>query len=357
MDTASDLIMKRPHLSSLLQALLGLGGVAGAAFAAPTINQAPQSATVMAGAQAAFSVNATGTPPLHYTWQRNGTGLGAADQPSFTAPASILADSGASYSVMVTDGTGNTTSASAYLTVNPAAPRAFADWAAAIADPAERGPVAAPLGDGVSNILKYTFGFPPTQPAPAAGMPALAAKAGEFVFRYERDRSATGITAAVEKSTTLTAGSWAAVSAAKVGDDGAFETWEAPVATSDTRAFFRLNVTTKANAAPAITAQPAGVVVNPGQAPTFTVLATGTGPFVYQWRRNGALIVGANGASYTPPAATAADHGARFTVLVTGEAGTSASAEAVVAVNAGVPTTTYTPLARLPSFDGGPRGA
>src|SRR5436853_3258159 len=55
--------------------------------------------------------------------------------------------------------------------------------------------------------------------------------------------------------------------------------------------------------APSITTQPASQTVTAGQMATFTVVATGTAPLSYQWRKSGTAISGATGAGYTTPAA------------------------------------------------------
>lgn len=336
-------------VGQLLVCLVG----AGAVVAAPTITLPPQSATAVAGSSATFTVVASGTGALHYDWRRDGTSLGAPDTASYTAAVVALADSGAAFTVSVSDGTGAKVSLPAFLTVNPAAPRVFADWASAITDPAQRGPGATPLGDGVPNLVKYAVGLGADQRPAAGDLPVLASAAGGNVFRFERARAATGLTATPEKSTTLSSGSWVAVPATKVADDGVSETWEVVVSGSDSRAFYRLNVAANSDVAPALGTQPAGAAVALGGTTTFTVAAAGTGPFTYQWRKNGVAIAGATGASYTPPAATGADHGARFSVLVTGPAGTVASVDAALAVSA-VASTTYTPLAQLPALAGGP---
>src|SRR5436305_9824069 len=54
--------------------------------------------------------------------------------------------------------------------------------------------------------------------------------------------------------------------------------------------------------APSITTQPASQTVTVGQTATFTVVATGTAPLSYAWRKNGTAISGATAASYTTPA-------------------------------------------------------
>jgi len=53
------------------------------------------------------------------------------------------------------------------------------------------------------------------------------------------------------------------------------------------------------NAPPVVIANPQTQAVTLGSNVTFTVAATGTPPFEYQWRRNGVPISGANGQSYT----------------------------------------------------------
>jgi len=76
-----------------------------------------------------------------------------------------------------------------------------------------------------------------------------------------------------------------------------------------------LTVTASA-VAPTITTQPASRSVSVGQTATFSVVATGTSPFTYQWRKNGTNIAGTNSASYTTPATALADNGANYSVVV-----------------------------------------
>src|SRR5437879_13897649 len=85
--------------------------------------------------------------------------------------------------------------------------------------------------------------------------------------------------------------------------------------------------------APTITTQPGNQTVTAGQTATFTVVATGTAPLSYQWRKSGVNIAGATGASYTTPATTTSDSGATFSVVVSNTAGTVTSAAAVLTVS------------------------
>ncbi len=327
----------KPFRLHFVVALRAVGLLAGwcAAIGAPTISQPPQSITVTAGAGAVFSVEASGAGPLHFDWRRDGASLGAPDLATCTLFPASLADSGSIFSVVVSDITGDTTSAAASLTVNPVEAVPYATWAEVIADSAQRAPDAEPLRDGVPNLLKYVLGVEPNRRALPEDLPQLVPSAGGAVFRFQRDRRATGIAVAVQRSPTLAAGSWNDVAAAKVTDEGVRETWATPAEPADLRAFYRLAVATANNVAPTITTAPGGTTVAVGQAATFAVVATGTGPFTYQWRRNGAPIPGATSASYTTPVLAPGDNGARFTVLVTGPGGTVASGDAVVVVDAG----------------------
>ena len=74
--------------------------------------------------------------------------------------------------------------------------------------------------------------------------------------------------------------------------------------------------------APKVTS-PASVTVVVGQTATFSVTATGTGPFTYQWFENGTAIPGATSGTYTTSATGAGQSGTVFTVVVTNSAGTA----------------------------------
>jgi hypothetical protein len=89
-----------------------------AAPAAPTITTQPANQTVTAGQTATFSVVASGTAPLSYQWQKNGTNISGATAASYTTPVTTTADSGEQFRVLVSNSVGNTTSNVATLTVN-----------------------------------------------------------------------------------------------------------------------------------------------------------------------------------------------------------------------------------------------
>lgn len=91
----------------------------------PTFTAQPANQTVSAGQTATFMVTATGTAPLAYQWQKNGTNISGATSTSYTTPATTSADSGSKFDVVVSNTAGNVTSNSATLTVNSSAPAAI----------------------------------------------------------------------------------------------------------------------------------------------------------------------------------------------------------------------------------------
>ncbi|MSU58407.1 MAG: hypothetical protein EXS35_09545 [Pedosphaera sp.] len=82
---------------------------------APTLTAQPQSQTVNPGADATFTVGATGTAPLSWQWRFNGTNLSSATNSTYTRTNVQPADLG-NYSAIVTNVAGSVTSAVAVLT-------------------------------------------------------------------------------------------------------------------------------------------------------------------------------------------------------------------------------------------------
>jgi glucose/arabinose dehydrogenase len=110
-------------------------------------------------------------------------------------------------------------------------------------------------------------------------------------------------------------------------------------------AVFRVQYT--ANQPPAIASHPGNQTVSVGQSATFTVSATGTGPFTYQWQRNNTDIPGATNQSYNTGAVTLADNGAQFRCRVSNQFGNVSSNNATLTVQPNqLPTAVITaPLA------------
>jgi hypothetical protein len=85
----------------------------------PTFSSQPQPQTAAEGSAATFSALATGSGLLSYQWQKNGVPIAGATSITYTTPAAIVADSGETFSVIVTGSGGQATSSTATLTVTP----------------------------------------------------------------------------------------------------------------------------------------------------------------------------------------------------------------------------------------------
>jgi hypothetical protein len=119
----------RAGLATLLLTLLAACGGGGSAdvnappaATAPSITSQPQNQAVTIGESATFSVSAAGTAPLSYQWQKNGASISGATASSYSTPATIAADNGSTFQVIVTNGAGSVTSNQASLSVSAVPP-------------------------------------------------------------------------------------------------------------------------------------------------------------------------------------------------------------------------------------------
>src|SRR5438874_709147 len=264
---------------------------------APSITAQPTNDTVTAGQAASFSVVATGTAPLSYQWQKNGTAISGATSASYTTAATTSADNGAQFVVVVSNSAGSMTSNAAMLTVNAAA-------------------VAPSITTQPANQT-VTVGQAATFTVVATGTAPLS---------YQWQKSGTAISGRTEERYTTPATTSA--------DNGA----QFVVVVSNPVGSVTSNAGTltvnASSTAPSITTQPANQTVTVGQTATFKVVAAGAAPLSYQWQKNGTAISGATSASYTTPATTSADNGAKFVVAVSNVAGNVTSNAATLTVNA-----------------------
>ncbi len=88
---------------------------------APYVVTQPQNRTILAGSSAPFSVIAGGSPLLNYRWQLNGTNIPDATNANLTV-LNAQANNAGSYSVVITNLFGLTTSSNALLTVTNQVP-------------------------------------------------------------------------------------------------------------------------------------------------------------------------------------------------------------------------------------------
>jgi hypothetical protein len=101
----------------------GDAGVTGPPIPKAVINVQPADQSVPMGLAATFAVSTAGES-LQYQWMKNGAAIGGANDPSYTTPATTFADTGANFTVAVTNSAGTVTSSAASLTVTARAPMA-----------------------------------------------------------------------------------------------------------------------------------------------------------------------------------------------------------------------------------------
>jgi glucose/arabinose dehydrogenase len=339
-----------------------------------TVNSAatastPTSATVCAGSPASFSTTAGGTGPFTYQWRKNGNAIGGATASSYAIAAAAAGDEGA-YSVSVTGACGTVTTPAATLTVNSAVtastpanatacvgtPASFSTTAGgtgpftyqwrkngspiggatassyAIASVAagDAGSYSVTVGGACGSIttsaatLTVNSAVSASAPANAtacAGSPASfstsAGGTGPFTYQWRKDGNPIG---------GATASSYS-IAAVAPGDAGAYSVTVSGACGSLTTAAATLSVNTAVSAS-----APSSVAVCAGGPASFSTTPGGTGPFAFQWRKDGNAIPGATASSYAIAAALPGDAGA-YSVSVTGACGTLTTAAATLTVN------------------------
>ena len=101
-------------------------------------------------------------------------------------------------------------------------------------------------------------------------------------------------------------------------------------------------------APPLVQSQPGNLNVSVGGSAVFAVTVSGTAPLSYQWRRDGANLIGANSAMLTLANVNALDAG-RYDLVVTNRAGGVTSEAAVLVVTQGTPVALPPTIAAPPA--------
>jgi sugar lactone lactonase YvrE len=274
----------------------GGGGGEGPPSSPPNISVQPQDATAADGSSAIFSVTASGDVPLSYQWRKNGSAIPGATASTYATPLLTLADSLASYSVVVSNPAGSVTSRGVTLTVTPVTPQVITPPRDAI------------VVDG--STVTFSVG---------------AAGSGTLSYQW----LVNGVPVAGETSPTL---SFVTVPS----DSGkSFSVSVSSAYGSVTSAQATLTIDPRAIGFVAVP-QDASVVV--GGQTQFSVAATGTAPITYQWERSGdggiswAPVAGATGPEFTLASATLSWAGTRLRVTATNAAGPVASPSALLSV-------------------------
>lgn len=275
--------------------------VLGSTAQAPTLVQQPQSQTVQSGTFVVFQSRAVGSGVLRYQWTRNGMAVAGANLSSLVLFPVTDADNGAVYRVMVTGDAGSVTSDPATLTVQST-------------------PLA-PL------ILTQPQATQAVVGATATFSVSAQSQGGTLAYQWRRNGvDVAGATGASYTTPAVAAGDNGAVYSVRVSSSNGTSTLSADAGLTVVAALV----------APTITVQPVNISVGVGQAASFSVTAAGSPTLLYQWKRNGTDITGANGVSYTTAATVLADSGAVYSVVVSNGAGSVTSANATLTVTPAV---------------------
>jgi Tol biopolymer transport system component len=273
----------------------------------PTIASQPAALSVVLGSEAVFAVVARGTEALSYQWRRNGAAINGANAPLLKLAQVTSADA-TGYSVLVSNTAGSVVSETASLTVSdgPVQP---------IAPSIVTQPVAVVVNAG--NTATFAVGV---------------SGSGSMSYQWLHNGTPIAGATAAFHSMAQVAGGDAGAYAVRVSNGAGLVTSAAATLTVNAGA---------AGSAPAISTQPATLVVAPGGSATLAVAASGSGPLAYQWLHDGAVLVGQTAAVYHVTSVSALDAGA-YQVRVSNALGevTSAAAQLLVV---GAPAVTLQP--------------
>ncbi len=340
----------------------------------PSITTQPVGQYATIGSSVSFSVTASGSQPLGYQWQKDGADISGATDPIFNI-ASVQTSSTGAYRVRVSNSSGTNSSDIATLTVvNEAYVQpvtnnisgAFSNEASGqIADsivvpqPFEivhvtwYGYHQTELSPGVSAIpFRLRFfqdesGKPNATPVFDQAVNASVQSTGQgmntpsdfyngrVLFRYEADLNPgfsipAGVTVwfSIVNRTDVYYWLWARSSFLpnELAYRGANDPWQ--TAQLGQMAFSSYApLAAPIETAPKITIQPQSQKVNAGQDVTFCIVATGTAPLSYFWRKNGAPIPEATNVCLFIANVQATDAGL-YSVEVRNTAGSALSVEA-----------------------------
>ncbi|MFL6548768.1 MAG: immunoglobulin domain-containing protein, partial [Povalibacter sp.] len=258
------------------------------------IVNAPRSVLVRTGQTASLSVTVSGAPAPTLQWQTRAanstdawsdvtTGAGPTTA-NYTTAATTLADNGIQYRVVATNALGSTASTAVTVSVSDL-------------------DVAPSISTQPAN-LSVTSGSDAAFAVDARGTEALS-----YQWRFN-GTAIVGANSPVLRLTNVTsasAGAYSVTVSNSAGDE------DSDVAVLTVSAGIPTAV------APTIVTQPSAVTVNVGNTATFAVGINGSGPFSFQWNRNGAAIPGATTAVLALNSVETSD-AANYSVLVSNAA-------------------------------------
>ena len=293
---------------------------------APVISASPVSKTVTSGQPVVFAVTAAGLGPLTFAWQHapagsvvfstltNGAGITGATTATLSVASTSTAMSGDRFRAFVFNGAGAVTSDTAVLTVTKAA----ATLTLSGLTQTFSGGLKSATATTSPTLLTVSFSYNGSpEPPSAVGTYTVVAT----IVSSDRTGSKSGTLVITKAAQTITFAAFPAVPAVKVGDEPLTLTASAssglPVSYASSnpavatvtgstliivgKGTATISATQAGDAnrlaatavtrtltvlqAPAITTAPANKTVTAGQTAGFTVSASGTTPFTFQWQR------------------------------------------------------------------------
>jgi hypothetical protein len=258
----------------------------------PSIQTQPLSQEIVAGANVLFTLTASGTAPLTYQWEKNGSDISGATSTALFVP-NVQNPTAGGYTAIVSNWAAAVTSSVAVLTV--ITPPAFFS-----------------LPSSVTNIVGTTVSFS-----------AVVTGTTPMTFQWQFNGSNLADNAQVSGSTS----SNLVLTGVQPNQSGVYTLNVTNRAGSAVSAPATLSVIVPA----AILSQPQGQTVIAGTNVVFTVGASGTPPLVYQWQLNNNNVPGATSSSLQLPNVQSASAGT-YTAIVGNWAGSVTSAPALLTV-------------------------
>jgi hypothetical protein len=253
----------------------------------PVITAQPSNLVVLPGTNVAFGVSLTGSAPfIRYQWQFNGTNILNAKNATY-AISSVATNNAGNYAVVITNLAGSAMSSNATLTV-----------------------VLSPKSQ--TNYASSTATFTATAFSPES-------------LNYQWQKNGTNLVNGGKFSGVTT--NTLTITSVSSNEVAIYSVTVTNLAGSSISS----NATLTVIDPPIITAQPLGQRLLMGSGVLFNVAVSGTAPFNYHWRFNGANILNATNATYAIQAIGTNNTG-NYSVVVTNLAGSVTSSNALLTV-------------------------